>query len=211
MKSTEILKEKKDGTWKVTKGPDLPKPLFGHCVEILQGGNVLLSGGFDGEDQSDITAEFHWKENPPHLTGKWSIRSPMKSHRYDHGCYSHKGTIHVTGGWKANITPKLKTERYNETTRKWEDAKMEMDNGLPDILRSFTVGISDGKLALIGGVRFEVRSDLPNGKKATKHSEVYELGSLGWEKSANHVQIPRSSHVGINVPASIDYSCEISP
>ena len=147
------------------------------------------------------------------MTGKWSTKqwSPMKSQRYDHSCYSHEGAIYITGGWKANISPKLTTERYNATLRKWEDVAFEIDTGLPDVLRTATVGISEGKLALIGGVSCQVRSDLPNGRKCTKHSEVYEHTSSGWNKSTNQIQMPRSSHVGITVPASIDYSCKMSP
>ena len=68
LKTTEILEETTDGKWKVTKGPDLPKPLFGHCVVALGGGKVLLSGGFDGGDHSDISQEFEWNEDK--ITGR---------------------------------------------------------------------------------------------------------------------------------------------
>ena len=210
LKSTEILEEKMDGTWKVTNGPNLPKALFAHCAETLLGGNILLSGGFDGDDQSDITEEFTWHDD---MTGKWSSKpwSPMKYKRYDHTCYSLDGAIYLTGGWKAEITSKLKTERYNSTLKKWENVTSGMDGDLPDILRSAAVGISEGKLVLLGGVSCQVRNDLPNGRKCTKDAEVYELQSSGWKKSTKKILTPRSSHVGVSVPTSIEYSCTRFP
>ena len=68
LKTTEILKETCTGIWKVYKGPDLPRPLFSHCVEMLRNGNVLLSGGFNGDNEEDRTEEFEWITE---FSGKW--------------------------------------------------------------------------------------------------------------------------------------------
>ena len=85
LKTTEILEEQSNGTWTVTKGPNLPRALFGHCVVALPGGNVLLSGGFDGIDQANITQEFRQENNPRRIWKKKSW-SAMKTRRYDHSC-----------------------------------------------------------------------------------------------------------------------------
>ena len=109
LQTTEILEEQSDGTWKVTNGPNLPKQLFGHCVVSLPGGNILLSGGFDGSDETDISQEFRWEDG---VKGKWINKpwSAMKEKRYDHSCILHKGVAYALGGWNANIDQKLKIE-----------------------------------------------------------------------------------------------------
>ena len=208
LETTEILEETPEGTWRVFKGPDLPKPLFGHCVAVLANGNVLLSGGFDGTDHSDITQEFEWIDS---TTGKWSTKpwSPMEMKRYDHACYLNGNSVHVTGGWNADISEKLNTTRYDSISRKWNGTyAVDMDIELPDILRSAMVGVSEGNLALIGGVSCILQNDLRNGRNCTKHKEVYELHSTGWKKSTNEIETPRSSHAAIMVPSSIDFSCQ---
>ena len=177
LKTTEILKETSDGIWKSQKGPDLPKPLFGHCVEMLRNGNVLLSGGFNGDNQEDITKEFEWIND---LSGKWSTKdwSASKYKRYDHSCFAKQGMVEVFGGWNADVSKTLKPERYNQTSRKWETLEQEhneIDTTLPYILRSATIGISGGKLALIGGVSCEIVNVSSGKKSCKKHKEVYEL------------------------------------
>ena len=211
LKSTEILEETSVGLWKVFKGPDLTTTLFGHCVAALPNGKVLLSGGFDGGDQSDITKEFQWHDE---ITGQWSTKpwSPMKTKRYDHACYMNGESVYLAGGWNADISKKLKAEQYNTTSRQWDEATAAtMDTELPDILRSVTVGISEGKIALIGGVSCKVHSDLRKGRNCTKHKEVYELHSMGWKKSTKEIGVPRSSHAGAIVHSTIDFSCAVPP
>ena len=39
------------GTW--TAGPDLPKPLVGHCALVMNDNEVLITGGITG-------VEVHW-------------------------------------------------------------------------------------------------------------------------------------------------------
>ena len=47
--STEILeKSSTNGKWKITEGPNLHQPLFGHCAIVLPNGAVLVAGGFNG-------------------------------------------------------------------------------------------------------------------------------------------------------------------
>ena len=215
LKTTEILEEAPNGVWKVLKGPDLPKPLFGHCVELLRNGNVLLSGGFNGDRQEDITEEFEWIND---LSGKWSTKvwSSSTYKKYDHSCFSKDGQVEAIGGWNADLIQKLKTERYNQTKRKWEvrgSEDNEIDTALPFILRSGTVGVSEGNVALLGGVSCEI-DDVSSGKKTCKkHKEVYELGRnvlsnrMEWKKTSKEIGQARSSHTSINVPKSIDYSC----
>ena len=217
LKTTEILEETSSGIWKTHRGPDLPKPLFGHCIEMLRNGNVLLSGGFNGDDQDDITEEFEWIDD---LSGKWSTKdwSSAKHKRYDHSCFSKGGMVEVVGGWNADVSEKLKTERYNKTSRKWEELENEneyneMDSALPYVLRSATIGVSEGNVALIGGVRCQL-DDASSGKKTCeKHKEVYELdmnvslNRMEWKKTSKKIGRARSSHASINVPKSIAFSC----
>ena len=207
LQTTEILQEKADGTWKVTQGPNLPNPLFGHCATILPNGNVLIAGGFDGTDQSHMSGEFHWEN---HVDGKW-IKEPwtkMLIQRYDHSCYIHGGSAYALGGSKANIDPLIQPERYNTSFKKWETVPKTWENELPDVLRSFSVGISEGKLALIGGVSCQTGHQVGNGRKCSKRSEVYEFEPLqGWKLSENEILHARSSHVGINIPITIEKKC----
>ena len=203
------MQENIDGTWKVERGPDLPKPLFGHCAVTLPGGNVLLTGGFDGWDQSNLAKEFHWEDN---LNGKW-INEPgentnMRIKRYDHLCFYRQGSVYAVGGWKANLDPVMKTERYNISLMKWEILSEDNDSELPDVLRSSSVGISEGKLALVGGVSCETGSHVRNGRKCQKLPGVYEFEPLqGWKKSGEEIETARSSHVGINIPITVEDSC----
>ena len=202
------MEEKLDGTWKVTQGPYLPKHLFGHCAIVLPGGNILLSGGFDGIDQSDISQEFHWEDD---VNGKW-IKKPwssMKTKRYDHLCILQNGVVHAIGGWKENIDPHMEIERYNTTLMTWEIASDTQRDELPDILRSSSLGYSEGKLALIGGVSCITGINVGNGKKCLKHQDVYEFESqIGWKKLNNTIQTPRSGHVGITIPVSMEGNCK---
>ena len=208
LETTEILQENADGTWKVTPGPKLPTPLFGHCATTLPNGNVLIAGGFDGTDQIHTSSEFHWED---HRNGKW-IDEPWTDllfQRYDHSCFVHEGSAYALGGWKAFIDPLIKPEIYNTSFMKWETIPETWENGLPDILRSFTVGISEGKLALIGGVSCETGNHVSNKRKCGKHSEVYEFEPLqGWKKSENAIMNARSSHVGVNIPITIETTCK---
>ena len=207
LQSTEILQENMDGTWKVTRGPDLPRPLFGHCATTLPNGNILLAGGFDGLDQSRTTAEFQW--NGEH-DGKWinELWTDMLDQRYDHSCFVYEGSAYALGGWKENIAQTMKPEKYNSSSMKWETISDDWKNGLPDILRSFSVGTSEGKLALLGGVSCETGRHIHNGRKCNKRSEIYEFEPLqGWMKSDNKLMTSRSSHVSINIPVILESSC----
>ena len=60
--------------------------------------------------------------------------------------------MYVAGGWKANYNGKLKTERFNVTSRRWSEVDLDplstdIDAELPDILRSTSVGVSKNKIA----------------------------------------------------------------
>ena len=213
LSTTEVLEEDANGKWTVHKGPNLPKPLFGHCVESITNGKVILVGGFDANGisvgQTTSSYEFSW-HNPQAFTGEWKTKpwSPLKMERYDHICYSIDGTVQVMGGWHENIPFKLKSEQYNETVMRWEDSDLEIND--IHILRSGKIGFSEGKLALIGGVSCQV----VNGKNCTKPAEIYELeinpNSLQeWKKSNNSIGLPRSSHVVVVVPTSIDFQCRV--
>ena len=212
LKTTEILEETLEGKWKIYQGPDLPKPLFGHCLEILRNGRVLLSGGFDGSDQADISEEFEWFGND---YGKWSTKdwSLLNSKRYDHSCFAMDGRVEIIGGWSEDVGDKLKTERYNETARRWEKLDDGITSELPYVLRSSSIGVSDGKVALLGGVSCSIDDPVSGKKTCSKHSEVYELESnvaenrMEWKKTDKEIGTPRSSHTIINVPKSIDFSC----
>ena len=213
LKTTEILEEEANGKWKVHKGPDLPKPLFGHCVENIQDGKVVLVGGFDKKGQTTSSYEFTWDSSEA-FTGKWATKpwSPLKMERYDHICYSIEGMVQVMGGWQENIALKLKSEQYNETVMRWEASDLELKD-IP-IIRSAKVGFSEGKLALIGGVICQVGDNYPNGKNCTKPADVYELdlsqtSSQEWLKSSNSIGVPRSSHAVVVVPTSIDFKCRV--
>ena len=212
LETTEILEETKEGKWIVYPGPDLPKPLFGHCLEVLRNGRVLLVGGFDGSDQTDITEEFEWIGGD---YGKWSTKdwSAMKFKRYDHSCFAKDGRIQIVGGWSEDFGEKLKMERYNETARRWEKLDDAVNLELPDILRSSAIGVSDGNVALIGGVSCSIDDTVSGKKTCEKHSNVYELESnvvenrMEWKRKDKKIGTPRSSHTIINVPKSIDFSC----
>ena len=207
LQNTEILEEQSDGTWKVTQGPYLHKPLFGHCVVALPGGNILLSGGFDGTDQLDIAQEFQWEDEGK---GQWKKNpgASMKMKRYDHSCFLQNGNVHVVGGWKAELRPSIKIERYNTTLMAWKISPEIQDNDLPDILRSSSFGFSEEKLALLGGVSCITGSNVSNGRKCRKHSEVYEFEPrMGWKKFNNTIQLPRSSHVGLTIPETVESTC----
>ena len=217
LKTTEILEETSTGIWKVHRAPDLPKPLFGHCIAMLRNGRVVLSGGFDGNDQSDISEEFEWLDN---FSGKWSTKewSALNANRYDHGCFSKGGRIELVGGWSADLSQKLATERYDQIARKWQKISSDttnsnVDSALPYILRSATLGVSEGNVALIGGVSCELESGSLAKTKCIKHKEVYELqlnvdlNVTQWKKTTNEIGLARSSHVSINVPKSIEFSC----
>ena len=213
LSTTEILEEDDNGNWKVHRGPDLPKPLLGHCVESIQDGKILLVGGFSTNGQTTTSYEFIWDSSEA-FTGKWVTKpwSPLKMERYDHICYSIEGTVHVMGGWQENINFKLKSEKYNETMMRWEASDLELND--IDIIRSPKVGFSEGKLALIGGVKCQVGSNYKHGKNCTKPTEVYELdlsqvSSQQWQKSVNFISIPRSSHAVVVVPTSIDFNCRV--
>ena len=126
--------------------------------------------------------------------------------------------VKVVGGWNADVSQKLTTERYNQTSRRWEtigfdQGNNDIDTALPHVLRSATIGVSDGNVALIGGVSCQI-DDASSGKKiCEKHKEVYELdmdvslNRLVWKKTSNKIGKARSSHASINVPKSIDFSC----
>ena len=211
--STELLEEDDNGIWKVHRGPDLPKPLFGHCVESIQDGKIILVGGFSDNGQTTSSYEFIWDSSEA-FTGKWVTKtwSSINMERYDHICYSINGMVQVMGGWQENIKLKLKSEQYNETVMKWEDSDLELNE--IDIMRSAKVGFSDAKLALIGGVSCNVTDDFKHGKNCTKPFEVYELDlSQGsdpkWKKSDNLIGVPRSSHAVVVVPTSIDFKCRV--
>ena len=222
LKTTEIITPpsmEPFGRWKVTRGPDLPLPLFGHCVLKLSNGKIMLSGGFNGEDQVDIGKEFEWKGDL--VSGKWTSKpwSGMKSKRYDHTCFSSEKVMYVAGGWRANYNGKLKTERFNVTSRRWNQVDVDplstdIDSELPDILRSASVGVSENKIALIGGLSCEVLDETSGNKKCTKDGYVYELGfnqertALKWKKTDFQIGLPRSSHLTIVVPRSIHLSCQ---
>ena len=132
--------------------------------------------------------------------------------RYDHTCYSIEGTVHLTGGWQEDISRKLKSEQYNQTTMRWEESDLEIND--TSILRSSKIGFSEGNLVLIGGVSCQVGKNLSNGKNCTKPADVYELdldASSGheWKKSQNQISQPRSSHTVVVVPTSIDFKCRV--
>jgi hypothetical protein len=225
LKSTEILKPTATGNWRAYKGPDLPKPLFGHCVEKIPCGTcgntkwkIMLSGGFDGNDQTDTSKEFEW--NGSFGAGKWTSKpwSAMKTQRYDHVCFSSGNVVYTAGGWKSNYEGKLKTERFNATARRWVEVDSDVSSGgvdeeLPDILRSASVGVSNNNVALIGGVSCTVNDNTSGTKTCYRHKEVYELGfnttmnAPEWKQSDHQIGLPRSSHTIIEVPRSIDFSC----
>ena len=213
LSTTEILEEDDNGNWKVHRGPDLPMPLLGHCVESIQDGKILLVGGFSTNGQTTTSYEFIW-DNSEAFTGKWVTKpwSQLKMERYDHVCYSIDGSVEVMGGWQENVSLKLKSEKYNETIMRWEASDLELNE--IDIIRSPKVGFSEGKLALIGGVSCQVGSVYKHGKNCTKPTEVYELdlsqvSSQEWQKSGNLIGIPRSSHAVVVVPTSIDFNCRV--
>ena len=211
LQTTEILEQNSAGGWKVHKGPDLPKPLFGHCIEHLHNGKILLTGGFDGGDQTTTSYEFEWLDD---FSGNWETKvwSSLDMKRYDHSCYAVDGNVHLTGGWHEDFNRKLKDKQYDEALMKWKDSVSEINDA--HVLRSAKVGVSEGKLALIGGVICHVHFDLPNGKNCSKPRSVYELEITSdskhkWKTSKNNIALPRSSHAVVVVPTSIDYSCRV--
>ena len=205
------MEQRVDGEWEVHKGPDLPTALLGHCVEHINGGKILLTGGFDGREATTTTYEFEWIDE---YSGKWSNRpwSDLDMKRYDHASYSLDGTVYVTGGWNENFVKELSSQKYNETTKKWDKSNLKIID--ESILRSSKIGEADGKMALIGGVRCRIDKTLSNGKNCTKPRNVYELESNAesvykWEISENAISMPRSSHALIIVPTSIDFACKV--
>ena len=222
LKTTEILKQSSDGSWKMSKGPDMPRALFGHCVTKLVNGKILLTGGFDDDDQTDISEEFAWTGD--FWSGKWTKKpwSALKTPRYDHVCFSLGVGAYLAGGWKAGYDGRLKTEIFDTDARIWMEVDLNcsgktIDTELPDVLRSASVGISQGSVALIGGVSCKWKTNA-NGtssgmKSCFKHKEVYELvlttalDSAKWKKTNKTIGTPRSSLTTITVPEFIDFSC----
>ena len=74
--------------------------------------------------------------------------------------------------------------------------------------------MSKGNIALIGGVKCSIDNPVSGKKTCEKHSEVYELelnvaeNRKDWKKKDKKIKTPRSSHIIINVPKSIDFSCD---
>ena len=135
----------------------------------------------------------------------------MKGKRYDHICYLNDGAVHFSGGWHADIVQKLKTEKYNTTSRNWEE--VNMNGELPDIFRSATVGVSESRLAFMGGVSCQAGSGITNGRTCAKTKDVYVLepGSGNWTKTSETIETPRSSHVGLIIPTTIDFDIPCKP
>ena len=205
------MEQRVDGEWEVHKGPDLPTALLGHCVEHIHEGKILLTGGFDGKTATTTTYEFEWVDE---YSGKWVKRpwSDLDMERYDHVCYSIDGTVYVTGGWHENFVKELSSQKYNVSTKKWEESNAKIIN-VP-ILRSSQIGEADGKMALIGGVSCQINKSSGNGKNCTKPRNVYELESNSqfgyeWKISENAISVPRSSHALIIVPTSIAFACKV--
>ena len=74
-------------------GPGLPKPLFKHCLVEFGTYQVMLVGGYDGQNQVPDSYIYNF------ITDEWKSGPVLQKRRDSHACTVHKSKIWVIGGY----------------------------------------------------------------------------------------------------------------
>ena len=115
----------------VTKGPELPNPLFGHCMVKLNT-KILITGGLKSKPGADPTPDTVYYDT---ITGDWENGAKLKRRRHTHACatfnspkHGNKSVAVVAGGFSLETrsrgpSRKMEVLDYSTVNNKWEERK----------------------------------------------------------------------------------------
>ncbi len=184
LRSTELV-----STWGSTKGPDLPVPLWGHCMLMVNSNTAMITGGKDYPTES-------WLYDLDADTGKWTSVPSMTTGRHGHACgilsVSGSQVVVVAGGRLAYQSVELWTVGSN----RWIAGPT-----LPiPISYATSIGGQNGDSMIVAG-------GMDNGLNHLTH--LYELRCSSqvdcfWNKMEQSLKCGRARPVAMFVP---DYFC----
>ena len=112
---TENYRDQRFCSWKFSErvqGPDIPKVLFGQCVELLSNGSIMLYSGFGIGSLTYRSTYYEWKGDL--FPGVWEAKpgTTLNTARYHNAWFSTGDAILVAVGWKSvyNINPHIAWE-----------------------------------------------------------------------------------------------------
>ncbi len=115
-----------DRIWTVSKGPDMPMRLTGHCIAAFNDHKIVIAGGFSSKTLDFI--DDSWIYNT--WTSEWYTQPWMKlkhGPRMDAACnavsWMNETRVLMVGGW--NNTGLKTTEMFDSSNWKW--AQMASD------------------------------------------------------------------------------------
>ena len=169
-------------------GPDLPMPLFGHCLVPIPDGNYMIIGGYTSDqtslfDETDETFIFHAQNQ------SWTSGPSLNLGRYYHSCGVLDNTVVVVGGFKYYNA--LQTVELLDLSNpiSWTEGPI-----LPrPLIGTSLITLSDSLLVMGGGVY---------GFNVFYH-EIYEFDLQEWNELPARLETERNMMVAMLVPDEI--------
>ena len=144
-----------------------------HTATRLSDGDVLLTGGTDGQGTALASAEIY---HP--ATNRWTAAHPMAAARFDHtATLLSDGRVLVTGGLAGPIPfgSLASSELYNPTTDSWSAAAPMSE---PRARQTATL-LRDGRVLVVGGLSLVVGEGGLFPSVGTD-AEIYDPGANRW-------------------------------
>ena len=174
LNSTEIIDSVPEIFWKRSRGPDIPRALFGQCLERFSNRRIMLLIVFHIDSITDKSMYYEW--NGDFSSGVWEAKSrtTLNTLRYEHACLSTGNAILVAGGWKSayNTIPHMAVYNgmeYRPIALDFTLSNKTKDEELPASLRSVSVGISQKNIAFLGIVSCTIKDTILGLKTCYKH------------------------------------------
>ncbi len=221
IQSTEFL-DVSQGRIRVSEGPPLPEPLFGHCLEMLSDDTAILFGGSTFGTSSMSLGQVWTMDgfsNPSldlALDYQWIERHPLKFPRQGQGCGVIRTTIDerklivAAGGiWKTDALSNTETlsssveflEVDNDRTERrlwhWQAGPV-----LPITLAYAGSAVSPDQNVLFLAVGITVGKPFMAWSFLVYKLQCADTGNCKWSIANQELQYTRASSVAILIPGS---------
>ena len=173
----------KDGLF--SPGPDLPSPLYFHCLLTINSTHAFLAGGLDGHARQQKAYMFEW------TSGTWTTLADMKYARDSHCCGLAGKNIVVVGGVTDDDSGEATSEIFSTDSLTWS-----MGPGTPNgklFYRAPTVPHGNSFL-VVGGYDESAHLDT-----------IYEFDAtnIAWIQREERLETARRYLVALALPSDV--------